>query len=178
MKIHRLETHDRLLHFKKEQAINIAQGAEECLKKNPLSLALQENSPYVYLFAHPRTHDDGINKVMYWQPRLTKPEAQTNSYLFRANSKTSSMEVCWLLPPREMWDQYTKGKVTEHELVVWSINQFILNKKKLEEPDPADLPEHLSKEILKKVIQEKQEDLRMKKMYIKPNSSVVYEALP
>ena len=76
MKINRLETHDRLQHFVKDQSINIFQGADECLKKNTLSLALQEKSSYVYLFAHPRTADDGVTKIMYWQPRLTKPEAQ------------------------------------------------------------------------------------------------------
>ena len=100
MKVDRLETHDRLLHFKKDQALNIAQGAEDCLKRNPLSLAIQSRSPYVYLFAHPRTADDGFTKRMLWQPRLTRPKAQTNSYLFRAQSNSDVIEVCWLLPPR------------------------------------------------------------------------------
>ena len=76
MKINRLEAHDRLLHFKNDQNSTIQQGAEDCLKKNPLSLALQDHSPYIYIFAHPRTADDGVNKRLLWQPRLTKPKAQ------------------------------------------------------------------------------------------------------
>src|SRR6185436_5338043 len=121
MKLNRLETHDRLQHFVKDQSQNIFLGAEQCLKDNPLSLAIQEKSPYVYLFAHPRTADDGVTKVMYWDPRLSIPEAQTNSYLFRAISKTDTIEVIWLIPPREMWPQYDMGKVTESNEVAWSI---------------------------------------------------------
>ena len=152
MKINRLETHDRLLHFKKDQAINIAQGAEDCLKKNSLSLALQERSPYVYLFAHPRTADDGVTKIMYWQPRLTKPQAQTNSYLCRAISKTDLIEVVWLLPPQEMWEQYKKGNVTEHDIVMYSINQFRFNRKALETIPQDDLPDETARNIYREVV--------------------------
>ena len=141
MKIQRLETHDRLQHFVQDQSKAIAQGANDCLKVNPLSLALQEKSPYIYIFAHPRTADDGITKRMLWQPRLTKPKAQTNSYLFRAIAKTDNLEVCWLIPPSEMWSQYEKGKVTENDLVMWSIDQFKHNRGGLEEAEKDDLPE-------------------------------------
>lgn len=145
MKLNRLETHDRLLHFKQDQALSISQGAEDCLKRNFLSLALQEKSPYVYLFAHPRTSDDGVTKRMIWQPRLTKPKAQTNSYLFRAQSKSDVLEVCWLIPPREMWGQYEKGKMFENEYVTWSIDQFTNNRETLEAPEKDDLPDHIIK---------------------------------
>lgn len=164
MKVNRLETHDRLQHLKEDQAINIAKGAEDCMKKNELSLALQEKSPYIYLFAHPRTADDGVTKVMYWQPRLTKPEAQENSYLFRAISKTDMIEVCWLLPPREMKDQYKKGNITEHELVEWSYMMLRSNKNVLESAHPDDLPDHVSRNIYQQVIGEKRQDIRLKKM--------------
>ncbi len=176
MKINRLETHDRLQHLKKDQSVNIAQGAEDCLKSNSLSLAFQEKSPYIYIFAHPRTADDGVNKVMYWQPRLTKPEAQENSYLFRAISKTDNLEICWLIPPKEMWKQYKKGNVTEHEIVIWSIDQFRNNKKGLETPDPDDLPEEQGKHILRGIIHEKLQDIRMKKIF-KPASSEAFQSL-
>lgn len=129
------------------------------MKKNPLSLQLQEHSPYVYIFAHPRTADDGVTKRMLWQPRLTKPEAQTNSYLFRAVSHTDLIRICWLIPPPELWDQYTKGKVSEHDTVVWSVSQFKKNKKELESPDPQDLPD---------------EKIRMIYSYIKSNRGTKY----
>lgn len=165
MKINRLETHDRLIHLQKDQAINISLGAQECLTQNPLSLGLQQYSPYIYLFAHPRTTDDGFNKKMYWQPRLTKPLAQTNSYLFRAISKTDKMEICWLLPPMETWDQYKKGNVTEHELVRWSISQFLARKVELEKPFEDDLSDEMVKQIYRKVAAETDEEIRMEKMY-------------
>lgn len=151
MKLNRLETHDRLEHFKKDQAKNIWEGADECIKRNPLSLALQDKSPYIYIFAHPRTADDGVTKRLLWQPRLTKPEAQSNSYLFRAISKTDVVEVCWLIPPEEMWKQYQRGNVVEDPTILWSINQFRYNKKKLESPDPDDFPDKKVRAIYKDV---------------------------
>jgi hypothetical protein len=147
MKLDRLETHDRLEYFVNDQWKTISQGAEDCLKKNPDSLALQEKSPYIYIFAHPRTHDDGLNKRMLWQPRITRPKAQTNSYLFRANSKSDVLMVCWCIPPKEMWNQYRKGNVCESNIVLWSINQFQYNREELEKPDPSDFADEKAREI-------------------------------
>jgi len=158
MKLNRLEAHDRLLHFKKDQALNIFQGVDDCLKKNPLSLALQDRSPYIYIFAHPRTADDGVTKIMFFQPRLTKPEAQTNSYLFRAQSKTDLVEVLWLIPTPEMWKEYEKGKVTESEVVIWSINQFRHNKEQLEHSDPDDLSDDRVRAIYREVANAKSQN--------------------
>ena len=163
MKINRLEAHDRLQYFIKDQSVNIWQGAEDCLKKNPLSLAIQEKSPYVYIFAHPRTHDDGVNKVMFWDPRLSIPEAQENSYLFRATSKTDLIEICWMLPPREMWKQYDKGKVTESNWCFWSINQFKTNKKSLEKPHPEDMTEEHARQIMRQIVNEHLASIRQRK---------------
>lgn len=165
MKLNRLETHDRLLHLKKDQALNISQGAEDCLKKNTLSLAIQARAPYVYIFAHPRTADDGITKRMIWQPRLTKPKAQTNSYLFRAQSHTDNLEICWLLPPRETLKQYQKGQVCENELVTWSYYQFDHKRKELEEPNSEDVSEDRFKIIMLDIAREMHEQKQMDKLY-------------
>lgn len=164
MKLNRLETHDRLQYLIKDQSANIYQGAEDCLKKNPLSLAIQERSPYVYIFAHPRTHDNGVDKVMYWDPRLSIPEPQTNSYLFRAISKTDMIEVVWMIPPREQWEQYKLGNVTESNWCLWSINQFLHNKKNLDKPHPEDMSEEYSAKIMQMIVDEKRQELRNKKM--------------
>lgn len=150
MKIDRLETHDRLEHFKKDQNESVNEGLITCLKHNPLSIALQERCPYVYIFAHPRTREDGV-KVMYWQPRLSKPLMQTNSYLFRVRSFSDECEVMWMLPPSELWDQYEEGKIAESEIVIWSIAQYKNHKQKMEEPEPDDLPDAIGIHILNDV---------------------------
>lgn len=165
MKLNILEAHDRQKHLMKDQAINISKGVEDCLKKNPLSLSLQEYSPYVYIFAHPRTLEDGATKVMYYQPRLTKPEAQTNSYLFRAVSGTDIVEVCWLLPAKELWGQHKKGNVTESEIVEWSIAQFKTNKKALEAPDHEDLSDDRVRAIYTQIKFNHEHDGLIKKLY-------------
>lgn len=165
MKLNILEAHDRHKHLIKEQAINISQGVDDCLKKNTFSLALQTYSPYIYIFAHPRTLEDGSTKVMYYQPRLTKPEAQTNSYLFRFKSHSDVGEVCWLLPNGEIWGQHKKGNITESELVQWSIAQFKTNKACLEAPDPEDLPEDRIRAIYTQIKADLSEKHLMGRLY-------------
>lgn len=165
MKVNILEAHDRKKHFIKDQALNVSQGVDDCLKKNPLSLALQQYSPYIYIFAHPRTSEDGVTKRMLYQPRLTRPQAQTNSYLFRATSHTDLVEICWLLPPEEMWGQYKKGNVTESEIVQWSINQFRANKEKLEEKHPEDLSDERAKDIYIQMGTDKSHKDLMERLY-------------
>ena len=181
MKLNRLETHDRLKHLIKDQSANIFQGAEDCLKKNPFSLAIQERSPYLYIFAHPRTiqMDERIKLFntgryksfsevpttkLLWDPRLSIPEPQTNSYLFRAISKTDIIEVCWMIPPEEHWKQYKEGNVTESNWCAWSIIQFTHNRKSLENPHPEDFPIEISSKIMQQVVDEKRQELRNKKM--------------
>ena len=164
MKLNRLETHDRLQHLISDQSANVFKGAEDCLKKNPLSLAIQEKSPYIYLFAHPRTADDGVNKKMFWQPRLTIPEAQENSYLFRAISKTDNIEVVWMIPPKDTWKQYKKGNVTESNICLWSIEMLKTNKAHLEKPHPEDMIEDRARIILKSVIDEHRQKLNQTKL--------------
>jgi hypothetical protein len=141
IKVNTLDAHDRLLHFKKDQQNNIFSGVEECLKQNPNAVDMQKYFPYIYIFAHPRTADDGVTKRMIFQPRLTKPKAQTNSYLFRVESNTDLVEIIWMLPPREMWEQFEKGKMFESEEVMTSIVNFTNHRKELEKPHKDDWTE-------------------------------------
>lgn len=173
MKLNRLETHDRLQHFVKDQSINIFQGAEDCLKKNPDSLAIQDKSPYVYIFAHPRTADDGVNKRMLWQPRLSIPKAQTNSYLFRALSNSDEIQVVWMIPPREMWPQYEKGNVTEQNEVAWSIEMFKHKRDELEKPHPHDMSEESGRIILKQIVDEKLQEVRRPKIHAEAVDKII-----
>lgn len=165
MKVNRLETHDRLEHLIKDQSAMITQGAEDCLKRNDLSLALQEKSPYVYLWAHARTAEDGVNKRLVWQPRLSKPEASPNSYLFRAHSNTDIMEICWMIPAKELWGQHKKGNVTENEIVTWSIQQYKSNRKQLEAPEKDDLSEAQGQAIYTMVYNEYRQRKLMEKTW-------------
>lgn len=175
MKINLLETHDRLQHLKKDQSHKINKGCEDCLKKNPEALAIQSRCHYVYIFAHPRTADNGVDKRLLWQPRLTKPKAQTNSYLFRAKSHSDLIELCWFIPPRELWSQFEKGNVTESMDVIWSINQFKINRTQLEAPFQDDVSEEKAKAIWLDIARAKEEEIRMKKLYVKQET---LEAFP
>ncbi len=173
MKINRLDAHDRLIYLQKDQSDILAKGCQDCLKTNRDSLLMQERCPYVYIFAHPRTHDDGISKRLLWQPRLSKPKPQTNSYLFRAISHTDNVEICWLIPPREQWNQYRKGNVTESEIVEWSIHMFQFKREELEKPDSLDCTEEQFKMIMLDIALAIDEDNRMKKLYSKQATSAV-----
>lgn len=167
MRLNRLETHDRLEYFIKDQSDKIAQGASECLKLNPDSLRLQEKSHYIYIFAHPRTDDNGVDKKLFWQPRLVKPKAETNSYLFRAQSHTDIMEVCWMIPPFELWNQYNKGNVCESNWCCWSMQQYLHNKEGLERPFEDDWTYEQAWNIFKSCLQEAVDVKKTKKILTK-----------
>ena len=132
MKLNRLETHDRYQHFLK-QDFSISECCQSLIDQRPFG-----NHPF-YIFAHARTDDDGVTKRLIWQPRLTKPKAQTNSMLFKAYPGTDNIKIIWMIPQREMWGQYKKGNVTQSNIVAQSIHDFQNRRSQLEEKEDDDL---------------------------------------
>lgn len=149
-----METHDRFQHFTKQQ-FDIAQTVEGIIKSRPFG------DYSFYIFAHARTADDGTTKRLIWQPRLTKPKAQTNSMLFRVNPKSDMVRILWMIPPREQWSMFEKGKVTENETIMTSIHDFQNNRTELEAKDPEDLSDevidNIYREISEKALKSKTE---------------------
>lgn len=132
MKINRLDAHDRYKQFTKSN-FDIAECCQDLIDKRPFG-----DHPF-YIFAHARTDEDGTTKRLIWQPRLTKPKAQTNSMLFKAYPGTDIIKVIWMIPARELWGQYGKGLLTENKTVSDSIHDFQFNRKKLEEKEDDDM---------------------------------------
>lgn len=135
MKIQLLDAHDRLLHLNQKQSLDISECCQDLVDKKPFG-----DNPF-YIFAHARTHDNGVDKVLIWQPRLTKPKAQTNSMLFKAYPGTDIIKVIWMIPDRSLWKQYAKGKLTESSTICESIDAFENDRSRLEANEPDDLTE-------------------------------------
>lgn len=133
MKLNRFETHDRLQHFTK-QSFSISECCQDLVNKRPFG-----DHPF-YIFAHARTEDNepGVKRII-WQPRLTKPKAQSNSMLFKAYPGSDIIKVIWMIPQEELWLQFTAGKMTENKIVCDSIDKFLNQKSKLEVPEDDDL---------------------------------------
>jgi len=146
MKLDRLETHDRYLHFTKQQ-FDIGECCQEVIKNRPPEFG---NRPF-YIFAHTRTDDDGTTQRLIWQPRLTRPKAQTNSMLFKAYPPGDVIKVIWLLPKRELWPNYKRGMICENKTISDSICDFQHNRKKLEQADPEDLDDNLAYAIYQEI---------------------------
>ncbi|SRR6266404_1063791 len=132
MRINLLDAHDRFQHFKK-QDFDISECCQDMINQRPFG-----DHPF-YIFAHARTDDDGTTKRLIWQPRLTKPKAQTNSMLFKAYPGTDIVKIIWMIPARELWAQYEKDKLTENELIYHSIHEFQNNREFLERKEDDDL---------------------------------------
>lgn len=135
MKIQLLDAHDRLLDFNKKNSLDISECCENLVKQRPFG------DHAFYIFAHARTDDDGVTKRLIWQPRLTKPKAQTNSMLFKAYPDTDLIKVIWMIPDRAMWNQYKKGQLTQSSTISQSIYAFINGRDHLEKPESDDLSE-------------------------------------
>ncbi len=158
MKIDRLDAHDRLLDLKKKGK-SIDECCQDLINQRPFG-----NHPF-YIFAHARTHEDGANKRLIWQPRLTKPKAQTNSMLFKAYPGTDIVKIIWMIPERVLWQQYGKDKVTENELVSWSIEQFINNRSFLEKKEDDDLSDESIDQIYRDIGVQGKRKKAMEKLY-------------
>lgn len=160
MKINRLETHDRLQHLV-SQEFDIGKTCQDIIDKRPFG-----SHPF-YIFAHKRQlglderislyQEDfresllnpGYNRKylfmdqvpsdrLIWQPRLTKPRAQTNSMLFKAYPGTDNVKVIWIIPDQCLWEQFEKGKMTENKTVWESIDMYVNHKDKLEAKEIDD----------------------------------------
>ena len=144
MKLNKLETHDRFKHFT-NQSFSISDCCQDLINQRPFG-----NLPF-YIFAHVRTDDDGVTKRMIWQPRLTKPKAQTNSMLFKGYPGSDIIKIIWIIPPRELWTQYQigLGLITESETIVQSIYDFQYNREELEKKEKDDLSDEKIDEIYK-----------------------------
>lgn len=149
MKINRLETHDRLIHFTKQE-FDISACCQNLIDQKPFG-----NHPF-YIFAHPRTDEDGVKKRIIWQPRLTKPLAQSNSMLFKVYPGSDEVKVIWMIPDEAMWKQYEKGKMTENKLIYESIYDFRYNRAKLDEKEPDDLEDFQIDDIYREISQNAQ----------------------
>ena len=156
MKLNRLETHDRYEHFTK-QDFSIADCCQDLINQRPFG-----DHPF-YIFAHPRTDEDGVTKRLIWQPRLTRPVPQTNSMLFKAYPGTDMIKVIWMIPDRALWKQYEKGNVTDNETVRQSIYSFVNEREKLAKKEPDDLEDWQIDNIyreLSKAAQERKSNVR------------------
>lgn len=146
MKLNRLETHDRLLEFNKNTDI-IYQGCMDCLRNVPDSIRF----PF-YIYAHSRQigmdeqlaiiedptipyRNKQANEKMMWQPRISKPRASSNSYLFLVVQRPDLVKTCWLLPKSELWDSYRPGNMNFNEDIWTSIQNYKYARNKLNEPD-------------------------------------------
>lgn len=132
MKVNLLDAHDRYQHLI-NQDFDISACCQNMIDKRPFG-----NRPF-YIFAHARTDDDGVRKRLIWQPRLTKPKAQSNSMLFKGYPGTDIIKIVWMIPARELWAQYKYGTLCQNQTVVDSIHAFEHDRAKLEASDPEDL---------------------------------------
>lgn len=132
IKVNRLDAHDRLKDFKKKSN-DIGECCQDLLNQRPFG-----NIPF-YIFVHPRSGEISNVKRLIWQPRLTRPKAQTNSMLFKAYPGKDLVKIIWMIPPREMFDSFQKGKMTESKTICESIHAFEYNRAMLDTPEDDDL---------------------------------------
>jgi hypothetical protein len=138
MKIDRLETHDRLQEFHKQNEI-ISKGCQDCIEKRPKEFGTY---PF-YIYAHCRTSENGYSKRLIWQPRLRKPKAETNSILVKAYPPSDKIKIIWMIPVRDQWNEYNPDNMLESNITAESIRKFksIEGRRKLEEKEEDDLSE-------------------------------------
>jgi hypothetical protein len=161
MKLNRFETHDRLLQFTKQKD-HISQGCQDCIKNRPEEFG---DHPF-YIFAHVRTHDNGHTKRLIWEPRLTKPKAQTNSMLFKAFPPSDKINIIWMIPDRSLWNAYGRDLMFEDDITAKSIKAFQFDRASLEFKEEDDLSEEKIEHIYREMSINANNRKRMEKLYV------------
>ena len=161
MKINRSDAHDRFTYFTK-QGFDIGECCQDLINQRPFG-----DYPF-YIFAHARTlgldekfklfltgkytsMEQVPEKTLIWQPRLTKPKAQSNSMLFKAYPGSDNIKTIWIIPPPELWKQYEKGQMTQNETICQSIYDFKNDRERLETKEEDDLPDHVIDMIYREI---------------------------
>ncbi len=159
IKINPLDAHDRLHHFTKQE-FSISECCQDLINQRPFG-----NYPF-YIWAHARTDENIHIKRLIWQPRLTRPKPQTNSMLFKAYPGKDTIKIIWIIPSRELWTQYEKGKLTENQLVYNSIQDFLYHREMLEEKESDDFSDERINEIYKELACEARRKKSMERLYL------------
>jgi hypothetical protein len=161
IKINTLETHDRLLDFKKKNQDTISQQIHKMVMQRPF-----DDHPF-YIFAHKKTvdmHDQLIyiqegcppDKIpthrIIWQPRLRKPKAETNTMLFKVDpSYPDQVKIIWILPDESQWEAYKKGQMCQDPTTVESIYAYENDRASLEAPEEDDPTDERARTIYQRL---------------------------
>lgn len=148
MKVDILDAYDRYKVLVKQdtaQNIDIAKCCQNLIDQRPFG----DHS--FYIFAHTRTDDDGVTKRLIWQPRLTKPKAESNSMLFRVYPGSDEIKIYWMIPARELWGQFNKGNLTQSQIVVESIYDYQHHRQKLDKKEEEDLDDATIDQIYREI---------------------------
>lgn len=142
MKVNRLETHDRLLEYQKQQQ-DMGQAVLDCIANVPDGI----NSTF-YIYGHSRSvaydekvsilqlgYEEAPDARLLWIPVITKPKVAPNTYLFLGSKRSDVIEIIWMLPKRELWEQYGPGKMFFNENIWVSIQNYLHDKERLNAPD-------------------------------------------
>jgi hypothetical protein len=176
VKLNRLETHDRLEHFKK-QDFDISACCQDLINQRPFG------SYAFYIFVHARTlgldeklklftsgkyksMEEVPEKTLIWQPRLTRPKPQSNSMLFKAYPGSDVVKIMWMIPDRSLWEQYEKDKMTGDSVIYESIQTFKNNSRKLAEPESDDLNDEQIDSIYQSISANASRKNLMNKLYL------------
>lgn len=108
---------------------------------------------------------DVPEKRLIWQPRLTKPKASSNSMLFKGYPGSDNIRIIWIIPARELWEQFMKDKLTENETICLSIDLYINHRERLEAKEDDDFSDEKIDAIYREIAHTARNDKMMKRTY-------------
>ena len=85
--------------------------------------------------------------------------------LFKGYPGTDLVDTIWILPQRELWEQYEIGKLTENKTVLKSIYDYKNNREKLEAKENGDLDDKIIDAIYEEIKFTAREKKLMNRLY-------------
>lgn len=123
----------------------------ECVQNLIASKPFGDRKFYIFSFVK-RIDDESGKKVMYHQPRLTRPEPLPGTTLMKVDPKhPEEAIIVWTLPNQENFGLYKHGKMFADQFVSECIDKFLKNPNSLIQPDPDDLNDEQIRQVYKEL---------------------------
>ncbi len=134
---------DNTEFWKENSEENYVKCIQDLIKSKPFG----DHKFYIFSFVK-RIDDQTGKKIMYHQPRLTRPDPVPGTSLMKVNpNDIGTATIIWTLPNQENFGLYQFGKAFQDQFVYECVQKFLNNRGDMIKPDPDDLNDNQIREI-------------------------------
>jgi hypothetical protein len=138
---------DNVQFFKENSERGYCESVQKIIESKPFG----NHKFYIFQFVK-RVNDEMGIKMMYHQPRLTKPEPLPGTTLLHCDpNDPGAVKILWTLPNQENFGLYKHGKMFSDPFVYECVQQYLKNPAEMMKAEPGDLSDEKIREIYRDI---------------------------